>query len=125
MCHGQHSACQSVQQNDTRAMAQVIEARNLSTPGGNVGPFGLIDAYTAASLETEAGVMAAHTPAERRNLTQPKWQHNLAFPDAALSHSVTFAVSGHRRLSSSTVVGQVRAPKCTQARAEVQAGGCW
>ena len=99
-------------------MAQVIEARNLSIPGGNVGPFGLIDAYTAASLETEAGVMTAHTPAERRNLAQPKWQHHLAFPDAALSHSIAFAVSCHRRLSSSTVIGQVRAPKCTKARAK-------
>lgn len=99
-------------------MAQVIEARNLSIPGGNVGPFGLIDAYTAASLETEAGVMTAHTPAERRNLAQPKWQHHLAFPDAALSHSMAFAVSCHRRLSSSTVIGQVRAPKCTKARAK-------
>ena len=90
----------------------MIEARNLSFPGNNVGPFGAVDAYAAVSLETEAGVVTARTPPERRRLTQPKWQHDLAFPDAALSHSVTFAVSCHRRLSSSILVGQVTLATC-------------
>ena len=86
---------------------QVMEARNLSLPGSNVGPFGAIDASAAVSLETEAGVVTARTPAERRHLTQPKWQHDLSFPDAALSHSLTFAVCCHRRLSSSVIIAQV------------------
>jgi len=86
---------------------QVIEARNLNFPGNNVGPFGAVDAYASVFLETEAGVVTARTPSERRHLTAPKWQHDLSFPDAALSHSATFAVSCHRRLSSSIIVGQV------------------
>ena len=57
-------------------------------------------------LETEAGVITARTPSERRHLSQPKWQHDLSFPDTMLSHSVTFAISCHRRLSSSIVIGQ-------------------
>ncbi len=89
------------------AALQVIEARNLSFPGHNVGPFGAVDAYAAVFLETEAGVVTARTPSERRHLTAPKWQHDLSFPDAMLSHSVTFAVSCHRRLSSSIIIGQV------------------
>ncbi len=86
---------------------QVIEARNLSFPGNNVGPFGAVDTYAAVFLETEAGVITVRTPSERRHLTAPKWQHDLSFPDAMLSHSVTFAVSCHRRLSSSIIIGQV------------------
>ena len=86
---------------------QVIEARDLSFPGNNIGPFGVIDAYATVFLETEAGVVTAHTPSDRKHLTRPKWQHDLSFPDAMLSHAVTFAISCHRRLSSSVIIGQV------------------
>lgn len=86
---------------------QVMEARNLNFPGQHASPFGAVDTYAAVFLETEAGVITARTPSERRNLAQPKWQHDLSFPDAMLSHSVTFAVSCHRRLSSSIIIGQV------------------
>ena len=89
------------------AALQVIEARNLSFPGNNIGPFGVVDTYVAVLLESEAGVITAHTPSDRRHLTQPKWQHDLSFPDAMLSHAVTFAISCHRRLSSSIIIGQV------------------
>ena len=89
------------------AALQVIEARNLDFPGQHVSPFGAVDTYAAVYLETEAGVVTARTPSERRHLTQPKWQHDLSFPDAMLSHSVTFAVSCHRRLSSSIILSQV------------------
>jgi hypothetical protein len=89
---------------------QVMEARNLNLPGGNAGPFAAIDASALVSLETEAGVVTVRTPAERQHLKQPKWQHDLSFPDAALSHSLTFAVCCHRRLSSSVIIGLVRAP---------------
>ena len=68
------------------AALQVIEARNLSFPGNNVGPFGAVDTYAAVFLETEAGVITA---ADALRAQAPESAQVAARPVIPGRHAVT------------------------------------
>ena len=80
---------------------QVIEARNI-----RLSTFFTMDAYTVATVSTEAGTTSRQTRVVRNNL-MPRWNETISFSDVALSNVFTLAIFDHKKLTSHVSLGQV------------------
>lgn len=68
--------------------------------------FFTLDAYTVATINTEAGATSQQTRVVRNSLL-PVWNQKITFSDVALGNMLSLALYDHKKLTSDVYLGQV------------------